>query len=167
MFEPILNAHISRYPAMQIRDLYKLIHQAALGSEHAISDPDSARSWLMREMEEMGEGRSELLMDPISANGEIVRVHLRTYAALELDPELLLNAFLRTSTEYHKEARLLEQYWSATVLAGLFPTVEMDDFFRDMRAKNFPAVHHSSEYNQLYRPAYRVVAAAFCPENWW
>ena len=34
----VLPAHFSRYPAMKIQDIYKLIHQAALGSEHAVSN---------------------------------------------------------------------------------------------------------------------------------
>ena len=69
MIERILRSHISHYPSMQIQDLYKLLHQAAIGSEHALANPESARNWLTRELAEMGEGILELLTDPISADG--------------------------------------------------------------------------------------------------
>jgi hypothetical protein len=40
MIETVLHSHIARYPALQIQDLYKLLHQAAMGSEHAGHAPD-------------------------------------------------------------------------------------------------------------------------------
>lgn len=48
-FQPIALEHCSRYPGLQVEDLYKLVHQAALGSEHAVKDIEVARQWLMRE----------------------------------------------------------------------------------------------------------------------
>ena len=166
MIESVLYSHLSRYPALQIQDLYKLLHQAAMGSEHALSDLESARNWLIRELAEMGEGLLEPLIDPISADGGIVRVHLRPYIAAGHDPDLLLDAFIRTANEYHGNAHLLEQFWQAAVNMAHFPTAKMDEFIRSMKAQNYSAVHHSSEYEKLYRPAYRVVALVFCSETW-
>ena len=40
----ILAAHVKRYPRLEIQDLYKLVYQGALGSEHAVSDPAQTRS---------------------------------------------------------------------------------------------------------------------------
>jgi hypothetical protein len=59
LIETILQDHITRYPRMQIQDLYKLLHQAALGSEHAVLDPESAWLWLARELGKMGDGIME------------------------------------------------------------------------------------------------------------
>ena len=72
MFESILASHFARYPAMQLTDLYKLIHQAALGSEHAICAEASAREWLTRELAEMGVGPAEPLPDLLSVQTGIV-----------------------------------------------------------------------------------------------
>ena len=166
MIEAILRSHLSRYPVMQIQDLYKLVHQASMGSEHAVTDTQSARNWLTRELAEMGEGLLEPLIAPISADGEIARVHLRPYIAAGHDPDLLLEAFIRTASDYHGDVRLLEQYWQAAVTTAKFPAAKMDKFFLSMKAKFYPAVHHSTEYEKLYRPAYRVVALAFCPDTW-
>ncbi|HZW04755.1 MAG TPA: hypothetical protein VFF68_12555, partial [Anaerolineaceae bacterium] len=65
-FEEILRAHHARYPRMQIQDEYKLIHQAALGSEHAVDSPEMARKWLIQEAAAMGNGPDEPVFDPIS-----------------------------------------------------------------------------------------------------
>lgn len=163
MFEEVLQSHFTRYPAMQIRDVYKLIHQAALGSEHAISNPESAHAWLERELNEMGDGRIESVIDPLSPDGEIVRVHLRPFLATGKPPKILFDAFLRTAKEYRGNVNTLEQYWKITVSIGHFPVVDMDEFIRPMKAQNYPAVHHSDEYKKIYRPAYRVVCRKFFP----
>ena len=103
MIEKVLQDHISRYPALQIQDLYKLLHQAAMGSEHAVSDRGSVERWMTRELLEMGTGTAEPLIDPISDNGEIVRVHLRPYMSAGQDPVKLLDAFIRTANEHHHD----------------------------------------------------------------
>jgi len=155
--QAILSDHFSRYPAMQIQDVYKLFHQAALGSEHAISNPDDARTWMDRELTEMGDGPDENTMDPISPGGQIVRVHLRPYVAQGEDPEVLLTAFIQTANEFQGDEELLESYWKTAAEMMPFLPKEIVRFIEPLRAKNYPAVHHSQEYERLYRPAYRVV----------
>jgi hypothetical protein len=160
--------HAARYPKWEAADIYKLTHQAAMGSEHAVSDERAARAWLLRELREMGPGPDEPLIDPISADGSIVRVHLRPFAWMGLDAEMLLAAFLRTAREFRGSAPLLERGLAdAAQLAGegliaLDPT-EVGLLAGRMRASGFPAVHHSDIYVVEYRPAYRVVARATLP----
>lgn len=166
MIETILRDHLSRYPAMQIQDVYKLLHQAALGSEHAVSNSESARKWLTRELAEMGEGPTEPLFDPISPGGEIARVHLRPFIGAGHNPDVLLDAFICTANEYHGNVRQFEKFWQAVETTAIFPIDKTNEFFQSMKAQNFPAVHHSPEFEQLYRPAYRVVASTFCLRAW-
>ncbi len=156
-FHSTLLDHLARYPAMQIVDLYKLIHQATLGSEHAVTDPEAARRYLGRELAEMGDGLPEPLLDPLSEETGIIRVHLRPYAAAGGDPDRLLEAFLRTANEFHGDTQTLERYWFVATDLGYFPADRMDKFIRSMRNQHYPAVHHSPDYQRLYRPAYRVV----------
>ncbi|MGE5378175.1 MAG: hypothetical protein ACM3XO_24195 [Bacteroidota bacterium] len=164
MIEKVLQNHLARYPSLQMQDLYKLLHQAALASEHAVSDRGSVERWLTRELAEMAEGIPEPLIDPISPNGEIVRIHLRPYVAAGHDAMRLLDAFIRTANDHHGDVRSLQQYWQDAVRMSIFPVSEMNDFFPGLKAKAFPAVHHSAEYEKLYKPAYRVVSLALCPE---
>jgi hypothetical protein len=146
---------------MQIQDVYKLIHQAAFGSEHAITSVEGARKWMEHELAEMGMGPEEPVVDPISDDGQIVRVHLRPFVAQGGNPEVLLAAFIGTANEYRGDVQTLKNYWSIAVGMKYFLSVEMDDFFQSMQARKYPAVHHSSEYERLYRPAYRVIWRKF------
>jgi hypothetical protein len=155
--EAVLRSHLLRYPFMQFQDVYKLIHQAALGSEHAISSADGARRWLQRELAEMGSGPEESPIDPISPDGQIVRVHLRPFVAQGGDPELLLNAFIRTANEFHGSQQVLNEYWNTAMDLQHFPSSEMNEFIESMSVKKYSAVHHSADYERLYRPAYRVM----------
>jgi hypothetical protein len=164
VIEKVLNDHLSRYPSLQVQDLYKLLHQATLGSEHAVPDRTSVERWLTRELAEMGEGIPEPLIDPISYNGEIVRIHLRPYVAEGHDVMMLLDAFIRTANNHHGDVRFLEQYWQDAITMSIFPVSEMNEFFRGLKEKAYPAVHHSAEYERLYQPAYRVVSLVLCPE---
>ncbi len=161
----ILKEHLFRYPVMQVRDVYKLLLQAALGCEHAVRDEASAQEWLERELTEMGDGPDEPLFDPVSPDGEIVRVHLRPYFRAGKDPEKLLQAFVQTSRIFPGSHDRLQAFWgeiNRMCENGLLPFEKQSiaSFFGEMEARGFPAAHHSDEYMRLYRPAYRVVARA-------
>lgn len=160
-FVSVLLAHLARYPAMELADLYKLVHQAALGSGHVVSDPEAARAWLRRELAALGEGPDEPLLDLLSEETGILRVHLRPYQASGGDPERLLQAFLRTVNEYNGYTQTIERYWKTAASLGRFLPTEMEAFLETMRARGYPAVHHSPAYERLYRPAYRVVWQGF------
>ena len=148
---------------MQIQDVYKLVHQAALGSEHSNLDPSAARKWLASELKEMGTGIEEHLMDSISPDGEIVRVHLRPYFSVHGDIEALLDAFIRTGHDFHGAIETLEAYWDCVIQAELFSASILDDFIRKMKNRSYPAAHHSEQFRQLYHPAYRVVWRKYFP----
>ncbi len=166
----ILTSHLAHTPAMQVQDLYKLLHLAALGSGHAIRDEKMARGWLERELDEMGVGPDDPLLDPLSPDGEIVRIHLRPYRREGKDPDTLLRAFIHTANEWRGSPEKLKEYGvTASRLAdkGLLPFSgeAVRSFFAEMEARGFPAVHHSDVYEQLYHPAYRVVARQYLEEN--
>lgn len=170
MFESTLLAHFTRYPAMQLADMYKLIHQAAMGSEHAVRDIESARNWLTRELAEMRKGPVEPLVDPLSAETGITRVHLRPYIASGGNPAKLLEAFVRTANQHNGSTDRLERYWAEAIClaeSGQLPfsAPEIQRFFEPLKAQNFPAVHHSPEYEHLYHPAYRVILQEYLTFN--
>ena len=165
-FEPILRDHVVRYPLMQVEDAYKLVHQACMGSEHAVSDLDGVRRWMAREVAEMGDGPNDPLIDPISPDGRIARVHLRPYLAAGYDPACLLDAFVQTANGYRGSIEHLRRTWHDVVAlarAGALPfdAQRLDELGQSMAAQGFPAIHHSPAYERAYRPAYRVVARAY------
>ena len=151
---------------MQVQDLYKLLHQAALGSEQAVEDVEKAREWLDREIRTIGEGREEALLDTISPGGQLVRVNLRPYLQDGGDPDALLRAFVRTANEYPGSTERLRAYLQVALEmadAGTIPLgrAALEAFFDARSEEGYPAVHHSPAYQPAYAPAYRVVDQQF------
>jgi hypothetical protein len=166
IFRQILTDHLARYPLMQVEDAYKLVHQASLGSEHAVSDVARAREWLTHELAHLGEGPVEPVLDPISADGRILRVHLRPYVANGGDPARLLDAFVRTANGLQGSTDQLLICWASVeqmAAAGRLPLSQalVREYAVRMARLNYPAVHHSDAYRAAYRPAYRVIARDF------
>ncbi len=169
-FPSIVIAHLARYPQMQPADLYKLAHQATLGSEHAVSSEATARAWLYCELAEMGSGPDEPLLDVISGDGQILRCHLRPYLQGEHDPEDLLQAFMQTAKQVRRNPGDLRASVDEILRlsqAGqiCFGAEELGEYFNQMESTGWPAVHHSDEYLRAYHPAYRVIAREFLPRS--
>jgi hypothetical protein len=114
-FGRLLAAQAARHPRMEVQDLYKLVHQAALGSEHAVSDTAAARRWLAREVAALPEGPPDPLVDPLTPDSQLVRVHLRPFLAAGGDPEALLQAFVRTANTHAGSVDRLRRYWGYAV----------------------------------------------------
>jgi hypothetical protein len=166
----ILVTQSRRYPHWNIEDLYKLIHQAAMGSEHAVSDETRAHEWLLGEIQDLGDGPDEPLIDTISPDGGVVRIHLRPLVRANKDIEQLFHAFLRTARYFHGSETRLEMYGKSAVWIaqdGVFPfsADKLAAYIKHMKESDFPAVHHSAVFESAYRPAYRVVAREFLPED--
>ncbi len=158
----ILTEHAARYPMWDAVDLYKLLHQAASGSEHALGEVADVRRRLLLELADCGNGPPEPLIDPISPDGRLVRVHLRPFRDLHLDPETLLRAFIDTASIFRPGAGILREFISAAralARSGVLgiPLETVERHLDAMQARGFPAVHHSISYARHYQPAYRVV----------
>lgn len=169
-FQSILDNHLQRYARMKPSDVYKLIHQACMGSEHAVLDPKHARERLFNEISSMGSGPPEPLVDPVDPAGNIIRIHLRPFCSANLDPEILAQAFIETSCVFVSNPESLRQIWRhfhLSTLRGLttFHAEEVTSLNQFLITHNFPAIHHSSEFAEHYRPAYRVIdRRVYCPK---
>lgn len=162
--------HATRYPLWEIVDLYKLLHQAAMGAEHAITNETGVRNWLTRELAEIAEldGPDEPFLDPLTPEGTLVRVHLRPFLQRNLEPEALLQAFLQTAREISPAPTQLESYaQEAIALAESgeldFELAALKSFFAERAAQGYLAYHHSAPFEEHYRPAYRLIAPQFLP----
>lgn len=166
----ILIDHQRRYPLWSVDDLCKLIHQSATGSEHAIIDEGHVRDWLLSELASLKTGPEEPLLDRITPDGQVVRVHLRPFVRLGLDPEALLQAFILTAEKITPSTNLLLQYADlASQLADdgilLIAAPDISQRVKQLASDGFPAVHHSRRYEKAYLPAYRVVAREALPSE--
>lgn len=164
----IIENETKKYPQMEVSDVYKLLYQAEMGSEHAVTDSISARKWMKNEIANLKWNYEEELIDSISPGGKIVRVNLRPYLKAGYDPNRLLTAFIKTANSYKGKKENLEiDLKKVLKLINKdelpFSKKEAEKFFDEMKRKDYPSVHHSKKYEELYSPAYRVISGEFVP----
>ena len=163
VWSTLIRQHAERYPSLEVADLYKLLHQATKGSEHAVPDRAGPAEWLAGELDELGDGPAEPLIDVLGVGGPFARVHLRPFIAAGGDPERLLDAFVDTASDASGD--LAELQCSLAVAASIaeegalsWSATEWASFTTALADEGYPAVHHSAAFSDAYRPAYRVIA---------
>ncbi|MBN2258712.1 MAG: hypothetical protein JW704_13000 [Anaerolineaceae bacterium] len=168
-FAEIILAHMKRYPLMEAQDLYKLAFQAAMGAEHAATNPDYVHLRLMQELGGLTDGPQEPSIDPISPDGRILRVHLRPFILAGGNPLKLSQAFLESARAYRGTTDLLALFWlevQQQAAGGEIPfqVKELEGYFIERQAGEFQPVHHSNGFRDAYKPAYRVVLREYWKE---
>ncbi len=161
----LIRTHVSRYPALDILDVYKLLHQAVFGPGHAITNQRATREWLERESDLLIPSYDESLLENIHPQGQIVRVHLRPYLAARGSLEKLLEGYIRSSTAVQGDPEDMSAAWNVFqrmtenggAFASRFPARTIALVGRTRASENWPASHHSPAYDQTYKPAYRVL----------
>jgi len=159
----LLSQHLGRYPGMQLEDVYKLLHQAALGPGHAVKDKADARDRLEAEAASLGAGPEEPVRDVISPDGKLARIHLRPFLAAGGNLDDLCDAFVETANNYPPSMEKLGKFCGclgdlATAGGIPWPKQEVVMWFDGIAASGYPAVHHSPQFAASFRPAYRVVS---------
>ena len=165
----IIKTQRQRYPLMWIQDYYKLAYQAALGNEHLMIDSAMVHHYLIEELQSIQASAAEPLLEEISPDREVVRLNLRPFKARNGDHRALFQAMMQTARTFPKSQERLEQYLDSleylAAPSGPIPygAGTMNSYFREMREKGFPAVHHSAVYAEKYAPAYRVILKKYSP----
>jgi len=172
MNDPIRNliaAHLTRYPKLDIVDVYKLLHQGVFGPGHAIKYPKQTREWLERESElavaAVTDAASPML-ESVHPEGSVVRLHLRPYLTARGDLNKLLNAFIDSSKAVEGKPEMLADWWGqfeqmtqpGGAFAGRFDLRTLALITRARIAENWAACHHSPVFNFEYKPYYRVLS---------
>lgn len=156
-----------RTPEMEIADAYKWLFHAALGGEHAIRSEDGPRRWMVAEWPTLTEPQpGEQEIEWLNPAQTLARVHMRPYRARGGDPETLLRSFVDSARSFHGDPNAFIEVWrelGTRISESAFQTKDWHAFDEAAKAANYPAVHHSSRYEQVYRPHYRVVQAQFLP----
>ena len=158
----ILIAHAKRYPLMQPTDAGKLIYQNEFGGGHLIRDEEACLNYLRREYADLEKDQTAPLCEDIG-NG-IIRVNLA--AVKPEDLEQLGRAFIDSAAK-HKGTmdRFLNKLEVLRKLANEgvfnFDTNALNAYLSEYEAAGYPAVSHSPEYRQAYKPAYRIIRKAY------
>jgi hypothetical protein len=153
----LFESHQRRYHSLEIPDAFKLLQQAAMGSEHAIPDSASATAWMQREWASLGDGPPEPMVDTLGSGGTFARVHLRPYRDAGRDPAQLTAAFVRTANADRADTALLTCAVEAVVPVIPWDTAQWRTEAATWARAGYPAMHHSPGFDSAHRPAYRVV----------
>jgi hypothetical protein len=164
----LLGHHLKRYPLMQLDDVYKLLHQAALGPGHAVQDAAAARKRFDSEVTSLGSGHEEPIADAISPDGRLARIHLRPYIEAGHSPDALFDAFVYTAQKFPAAPDKLKKFCGCLGdLAGAggipFGQARVIEYFDAIARKGYPVISHSATYREAYKPAYRVVSLDYLP----
>lgn len=156
--ERILREHGARYPKMQPTDAVKLIYQNEFGGGHLIRDGQACMNYLRREYTSVKKDPSAPLYEEIG-NG-IVRVNLTAVKEGEL--EQLGKDFITSAAEHKGELdcflKKLEVLRKLTVEGVFgFDSDALNGYLSEYEKAGWPAVSHSPEYRECYKPAYRII----------
>lgn len=160
--EDLIKNQFALYPKMEARDLYKFLHQAAMGSEHAVKDTNAVKSWLTKEVAELDTTVTNNLIEQLSPDGNLVRINLRPFIKAGDNPAELLNAFISTANKFSGSTNTLAEYIVDAKKMIARKEIPIDEnifssLTEELERNGFPAIHHSLTYEKLYKPAYRVV----------
>ena len=158
----ILVAHAKRYPLMQPRDAVKLIYQNEFGGGHLIRDEQTCLNYLRQEYASAEKDPTAALYEDIG-NG-IVRVNLA--AVKPEDLERLGRDFIRSAAKHKgtldsflNKLEVLRMLTAEGVFA--FDLDALNTYLSEYKAAGYPAVSHSEQYRQAYKPAYRIIRNAY------
>jgi hypothetical protein len=154
----ILIAHAKRYPLMQPTDAVKLIYQNEFGGGHLIRDEQACLNYLRREYAAVEKDPTAPLYEDIG-NG-IIRVNLA--AVKPEDLEQLGQDFIASAAKHKgtldsflNKLEVLQTLTTEGVFA--FDLDALNAYLSEYEAAGYPAVSHSEQYRQAYKPAYRII----------
>ena len=156
--ENILRSHARRYPLMQATDAVKLIYQNEFGGGHLIRDEQAFLNYLRREYESVEKEASIPLYEDIG-NG-IVRVNLA--AVKEVDLAQLGRDFIDSAARHKgslngflNKLKVLQKLTEEGIFA--FDADALNAYLFEYEEAGYPAVSHSEQYRQAYKPSYRIL----------
>lgn len=159
--ESAVAAELASRPLAAASDIYKLLHQSVFGPGHIIQSEDSAREYLLKEMESLGQTMpGEKLYEDLGDG--MFRVNLRPLRDSKKPVEDLLAAMIMTANtnkgtpqsmadKIAKACEFLEKQ-QKDKLAG-----DLKALGEKQAATGYSATHHSEKYREAYLPAYRIV----------
>ena len=167
-----IESQLRDYPESRVLDIYKSFCQDNLGPGHLIPNPQSAKNYLMSELETFREDLDSARYDapgimyyPAGDKGNYVRVDLSVVLDGLVGEEAFLDAFVRSANE---GKRLTEEQWVAKwkriekIILRDFPGIP--DAKEDLETinsyldKGELIIHHSEAFSKAYNPHYRIIA---------
>lgn len=147
-------------PGMTVQDQYKWLFHATRGGEHALNQPERAQAWLTREWAglDLSFMPHEDELEPLDPWGRLARWNLRPARRGGTEEAAVWEKFYASAKQVRSTTEDFRLVWSlfGQTLSGN-AAHEWTRLDNETSAKGYPALHHSPQYERLYRPAYRVV----------
>jgi hypothetical protein len=156
----LINYHLDLHEGVELRDIYKLIHQSVFGPEHL--DEGVSEDAIADEMDSAAGGIEEPLLEPISIDASACRINLRAAKRQGITPGIIADAMRQSMNEFSRDHAELVRSWAElgdflTELHREFRRESFEELTRFAEEKGYPALHHSPSYRERNRPAYRVL----------
>jgi hypothetical protein len=161
----LVHQHLNWYPLMELRDVFKLLYQGVLGSEHLVTLADDFKLALRAEFDTLTAISGGRLLEPVHPKRKLLRFNLRVYKSMQTDLDQLVPVFLETAKQTWGTQAELQVAWAN--FAGLceqgrikgFPLSSVNGFSAWLERQAYPPLHHSETYRWAYQPSYRLISA--------
>jgi len=153
-----IKQQLAIHPSITQQDALKMCFQAAYGAEHLLTDIDKVRDYFVTEFDSC-QPNDAPLAEFIAP--EVCRVNLAAWKRLELPWEWLFNLFVESASVPMATAPESTFFRYVNEWSNFARDNELGlTFSFDENQKPQP-VHHSQQYRDAERPAYRVISGAF------
>lgn len=165
--DALLKQHLNWYPLMELHDIYKLLYQGAMGSEHLISSPEEFAQRLRSEFDHLRPDPMERIFEPVRPNQTLLRLNLRAYKSRQTWIDPLISPLLETARSFTGDLAELRATWNGFIQSCELGQIqnykinEIHTFTAWLEKLDFPAVHHSEIYCREYQPAYLLISDRF------
>lgn len=160
-----VSRQMETYPQSRLLDIYKSCFQDYMGAEHLVTDRQQVKAYLDEELNSTTlEDLLPWLYEPCGAEGNYVRVSIRTVKEGIISADLLLYAFIRSANPGNRPSveswrdRWHEILEVIDTMNLNYPNYTVDKLFIDsILSVGKYAISHSPEYREAYHPHYRIV----------
>ena len=140
-----IKEQLKLHPSIKARDVLKMCFQGAYGAEHLLTDLERVQDYFLSEYNSC-EPSQEPVTEFIAS--EVCRVNLKAWKKLDLPWQWLFNLFVESASFSDGDARFISYVneWRNFIDEEItYPTPPVP-------------VHHSQEYRDAEKPAYRVIS---------
>ena len=152
------------YPVSTAEDYYKLLFQSCFGPQHLQQDPSVLKEYFLKEWNATpSDSLHGTLMDDITLQYPVARIHFSTAKNKQLNPELLFSTFLQTMSEFQPisveafHALLDESKEHLMKAPFLLFGDRIDSVWQNGYSATPTVLHHSPQFNQAYQAHYRLI----------
>lgn len=170
-FKSVLQQQFEMHPSMKTQDFIKLAFQAVYGPLHLIND--NVKEYFYNEFNNLEINDKDFPLYEIISES-FCRINFQAWKKENFNSEFLLNMFLTSLTEsflFLKNKNDEKEKQILNYLEDFCEFISTNPSFIDVNWKeiidkykiNIQPIHHSNQYREIEKPAYRLVNNYFIP----